>query len=94
MEVLYREKWGTVCDNNWDLKDAEVVCRQLGFPRALAAKKEAYFGRGTGKILMDYVGCTGNEKSLTDCRHSRWGGGNCDHSEDAGVTCIGGNSQS
>ena len=46
----------------------------------------AYFGRGTGPILMAYVGCTGLETHLANCTRST---PYCSHSEDAGVRCPG-----
>ena len=87
VEVFYNGIWGTVCDDYWDLNDAKVVCRQLGFGRATRAYKSATFGPGNGKIWMDGVRCTGSERSLTECPHNGWGIQNCGHSEDAGVQC-------
>jgi hypothetical protein len=88
VEVSLNGEWGTVCDDNWDLTDARVVCRQLGFATALAAIRSASYGQGTGPILMDNVHCTGEEKGIQDCLHNGWKDNNCNHAEDAGVDCA------
>ncbi|KAL4007279.1 hypothetical protein ACER0C_001131 [Sarotherodon galilaeus] len=89
VEIYHNNSWGTVCDDGWDLNDAEVVCRELNCGPALEAPQFAYFGAGTGQIWLDNVTCSGNESSLTECKHSGWGTNNCGHNQDAGVICSG-----
>ncbi|XP_038608943.1 LOW QUALITY PROTEIN: soluble scavenger receptor cysteine-rich domain-containing protein SSC5D [Tachyglossus aculeatus] len=89
LEVWHGGRWGTVCDDGWDLRDAAVACRELGCGRALTAPGAARFGEGAGPVWMDDVGCGGEEAALRDCPRSPWGRSNCDHSEDAGVVCAG-----
>uniref|UniRef100_A0A8C3BXC5 Neurotrypsin n=1 Tax=Cairina moschata TaxID=8855 RepID=A0A8C3BXC5_CAIMO len=87
VEVYHDGKWGTICDDQWDDRDAEVVCRQLGLSGNPKALSWAHFGQGSGPILLDEVECSGNELSLDQCKKSDWGQQNCDHIEDAGVSC-------
>eukprot|EP00058_Branchiostoma_floridae_P003918 XP_002589406.1 hypothetical protein BRAFLDRAFT_77850 [Branchiostoma floridae] len=81
-------QWGSVCDDNFDLQDADVVCRQLGFGAALEVKLAGHFGEGSGNVWLDEVACRGNETDLGDCPADSWGRSDCSHKEDAGVVCI------
>ena len=51
----------------------------------------AYFGQGTGPVLIGYVSCTGNEHFLAHCINSGIGVTSswCNHNRDAGVQCPG-----
>ena len=76
-----------MCDYSWDLADATVVCRQLGYLRAVGAPRSATFGAGSGPSWYSYVGCAGTEMKLTECSKHGHLGSACSHSRDAGVVC-------
>ena len=56
------------------------------------ARVRAYFGQGRIPILLDNVACSGTESRLIDCTYSSHTL-DCDHGEDAGVTCQPGSSE-
>lgn len=88
VELCFGEEWGTVCDDFWGDVDAAVVCRQLGYNTTGAMGLNfAFFGQGTGPILIDDVACTGTETRLISCTHTPIGTHNCIHFEDASVRC-------
>ncbi|KAM6184378.1 scavenger receptor cysteine-rich domain-containing protein SCART1-like [Sarcoramphus papa] len=89
VEVWHRGSWGTVCDDSWDMRDAEVACRQLGCGPAVSALHEAAFGMGMGPIWLEQVECRGTEPSLGDCWAHPGDSGACRHKEDAAVRCSG-----
>nr|XP_038035481.1 scavenger receptor cysteine-rich type 1 protein M130-like [Anas platyrhynchos] len=87
VEVYSEGTWGTVCQDAWDLPDADVVCRQLGCGRALEAPGSERFGPGVGTLWPGAGGCSGTEAALWACpaparRGCRRGGG-------AGAVCSG-----
>ena len=90
MEVYHNGEWGTVCDNGWDLNDAQVVCKELGFSSAVTATHRAFYGQGIGSILLSDLQCVGTEWTIRNCSHGGWETFYCRHYEDAGVECASG----
>ncbi|XP_041470026.1 scavenger receptor cysteine-rich domain-containing group B protein-like [Lytechinus variegatus] len=88
VEVRHDGLWGSICDDGWDIQDAMVVCRKLGYGNASAATGYAEYGPGSGPIFLDNVDCTGQEMDLDDCSHNGFEVHDCQHSEDAGVECV------
>ncbi|XP_071886421.1 scavenger receptor cysteine-rich type 1 protein M130-like [Anas platyrhynchos] len=85
VEIWHRGTWGTLCDNAWDMRDAEVACRQLGCGPALYALGQAAAGEGTGPMWL--MECRGMELSLQDCWAQPGDSGACQHKADAAVHC-------
>ena len=80
-------EWGSICENNWDVQDARVVCRQLGYPDAVAAPMSVHYGQRSGQIWLDYVQCFGNESDIFACRHNGIGAHNCELDQDVSAEC-------
>ncbi|KAL0148675.1 hypothetical protein M9458_056002, partial [Cirrhinus mrigala] len=88
LEVYHNAVWGSVCDDQWDISDAQVVCRQLGCGAALRADGNSVFGAGEGVVWLNRVECRGNEIHLWDCPLSLNNHTDCSHKEHAGLTCA------
>ena len=88
VEVYYDFKWGAICDDDWDYREAHVVCKELGFPGAKKAVTEGTFPMEQGEIILDDFACNGLEDSLLDCDNSGWNQHDCRIAETAGVICF------
>ena len=86
VEVYHKGVWGTVCDDNFDRKDANVACRELGMGPAASF---GTVGGGKGAIHLDDMDCNGTESRLSSCKRKTTKY-NCGHTEDVGVTCKAG----
>ena len=87
VEVLYAGEWGTISGWNWDINDAHVVCRQLGYNGAISFGISNQFGIGNGPTWFTDVRCLGNESSFEECSKDALGYPNGGYLTVATVLC-------
>lgn len=80
------KRWGLICADKWTVKEAEVVCKSLGLPKATYEYKKSTFIYGYKKYLTS-VKCTGTEESIHDCQYFGWEKARFCYERDAGVVC-------
>ena len=89
--MFYNGQWGTVCTpwEGWDINDARVVCRQLGFPGALEVISDHRYTpeNGSESIVLDNVHCTGEEEGIQYCLHGGWMKTKCFSTTHVRVVC-------
>lgn len=91
MELQHGGQWWLVCNEGWDYTDAQVICRQLGFPGAEvdSTLQTFYKGRRTGEMgfLLEDVDCLGTEDNLAECLNGGIGKATCQTQVAVGVRC-------
>ena len=72
MQILRGQEWGAIGTSQWDIQDADVICRQLGFLIAESATLGDNFSstHPAPPIHIDAVECTGDEWSLSSCLYT------------------------
>ncbi len=44
VEIFHAGKWGSICDDEWDIREATVVCRELGFADVVRETHNSMYG--------------------------------------------------
>nr|XP_034174512.1 protein bark beetle [Osmia lignaria] len=93
LQVKVGGKWGTVCNYGWTIRDAALVCHQLGLtldPDNWLMERSQIPNAGINEdIVLSNVRCTENDNDLSKCRAETEQNfeNSCTHENDVGVRC-------
>ena len=72
--MFYAGVWGAISSSNWDINDATVVCRQLGYSAgAEVALKNGVYSLVSGPVWITNLQCSGSESNVMECVHDGLG---------------------
>ena len=87
--VYFNSTWGAVCPTGWDIKDAHVICKMLGY--MFAVNTEFIYGESSSNQVhwLSDVQCNGREIDITECLRNGLFNHSCQTNLDVGVKCFG-----
>ncbi|KAJ8300760.1 hypothetical protein KUTeg_022279 [Tegillarca granosa] len=94
VEVFINGAWGAICNTNWNIYNARVICRMLLFNPSEASagapsSVETAWGNVSQAFVMDNLDCSGEEQNILNCTYGSPQA--CDHTNIhryARVTCV------
>lgn len=93
IEVKVFDKWGRICGDRIGMNEANVFCREAGYPLGAVEVKmnndyQSQVSVGDHpNYVLDELHCNGNETSLKDCEFNGWDVRDCGVEETVGVVC-------
>ncbi|XP_033124710.1 uncharacterized protein LOC117123024 [Anneissia japonica] len=91
VEIEMGSTWYSICEEGWGIEEADVVCRQLGFPEGAmfsSVSPRSDFGIGTGDMLWSDYNCTGTEPNLLSCDSgANLNSDDCSINQDVAIIC-------
>ncbi|KAM3874246.1 scavenger receptor cysteine-rich domain-containing group B protein-like [Diretmus argenteus] len=88
VEVKSNQSWSSVCEDDFDQQDAEVVCRELGCG-APSVLQGALYGEVKAAMGTKEFQCEGSESLLLDCGTSGSDRNTCSPGKAVGLICSG-----
>uniref|UniRef100_A0A3B5QDT9 SRCR domain-containing protein n=1 Tax=Xiphophorus maculatus TaxID=8083 RepID=A0A3B5QDT9_XIPMA len=89
LEVKTDQSWSSVCEKDFDLQDAEVVCREIGCGPP-SVHQGALYGEAEAPVGSREFLCEGSESALLNCSSRKSSGRNsCSPGQAVGLTCSG-----
>jgi hypothetical protein len=89
LEIFLNNSWGTVCENGFRMKEANVVCHQLGFIGSEKFGNAVALGYSYGVnaqiIALDKISCMEDDLHVLSCSYNTTN--NCNHFQDVAVVC-------
>ncbi|XP_023206712.1 scavenger receptor cysteine-rich type 1 protein M130-like [Xiphophorus maculatus] len=87
LEVKTNQSWSSVCEKDFDLQDAEVVCREIGCGPP-SVHQGALYGEAEAPVGSREFLCEGSESALLKCSSRKSSGRNsCSPGQAVGLTC-------
>jgi deleted-in-malignant-brain-tumors protein 1 len=84
--MRYYGTWGAVCADYFDLQDANVVCRMMGYSQAATIYKQVHSDSMFSFSLVMH--CNGHERSITQCtRYNLYRINACGSNNDVWIVC-------
>ena len=94
VEIYHKEEWGTICSQDFDDNDANVICKTAGYKSGVYGvynkglyKQNGIWGK---KIWLSNLKCKGTEKVVDKCPGIIWGkiDRRCRSTDNVEITCY------